>query len=72
VSLFLRLKGPCHHPLWGEEENNLGLHYQSIIYAKNVFQKSKHIQKTKIDTKEHINLQNINICIRNIDTKKEG
>jgi hypothetical protein len=27
--------------------------------------------KTKIDTKEHNNRKNVNICISNLDTKKE-
>jgi hypothetical protein len=35
------------------------------------FFKNKNTQKTKIDTKEHNNRQNINICIRNFDTNKE-
>ena len=36
------------------------------------FFKNKNINKeTKIKTKEHNNRQNINICIRNLDTNKE-
>jgi hypothetical protein len=33
--------------------------------------KNKNIKETKIKPKEHTNTQNINICIRNLDTKKE-
>jgi hypothetical protein len=33
--------------------------------------KNKNIKDTIIKTKEHNNRQNINICIRNLDTNKE-
>jgi hypothetical protein len=37
-----------------------------------IFFKNKNVsKKTKTDTKEHNNRQNINICIRNLDTNKE-
>ena len=32
------------------------------------FKKKKHIKETKIKTKEHNNRQNVDICIRNLDT----
>ena len=32
---------------------------------------SKRIKGTKIKTKEHNNRQNVNICIRNMDTNKD-
>jgi hypothetical protein len=36
------------------------------------FFKNKNIpKKTKIDTKEHKNRQNVNICIKNFDINKE-
>ena len=35
------------------------------------FFKLKHINETKIKTKGHNNRQNVNICIRNLDTNKE-
>ena len=35
------------------------------------FLKIKHIKETKINTKEHTNRQNVNICIRNLGTNKE-
>jgi hypothetical protein len=36
-----------------------------------IFSKYKHIQKTKIEAKKHNNRQNINICIRKLNTNKE-
>jgi hypothetical protein len=33
--------------------------------------KEKHNKETKIKNKEHNNRQNVNICIRNLETKKE-
>jgi len=41
-----------------------------ILRYKNFF-KNKNIKENKINTKEHNNRQNINICIRNLDTNKE-
>jgi len=41
-----------------------------ILCCKN-FLKIKKIKETKIKTKEHNNRQNVNICIRNLDTNKE-
>ena len=41
-----------------------------ILCYKN-FLKIKTYQGNKIETKEHNNRQNINICIRNFDTKRE-
>jgi hypothetical protein len=35
------------------------------------FLKIKHTKETKTETKEHSNRQNINICIRNLDTNNE-
>jgi hypothetical protein len=38
---------------------------------KCIFKNKKYIKKTKIDTKEHNNTQNVTISIRNLDTNKE-
>ena len=35
------------------------------------FKNKKNIKETNIRTKEHNNKQNVNICIRNLDTNKE-
>jgi hypothetical protein len=35
------------------------------------FFKNKNISTTKIETEGHNNGQNVNICIRNLDTNKE-
>jgi len=35
------------------------------------FKNKKYIKETKMNTKEHNNRQNINICSRNWDTNKE-
>ena len=40
-------------------------------YAAKIFLKWKHIKETKINTKEHNNRQNVNRCIRNLETNKE-
>jgi hypothetical protein len=36
-----------------------------------IFSKIKTYKKTKIDTEEHNNRQNVNICIRNLDTNRD-
>jgi hypothetical protein len=41
----------------------------TLLYK--IFSKVKTYQKTKIDTKEHNNRQNVKSCIRNVDTNKE-
>jgi len=37
-----------------------------------MFLKMKHIKETKINTKEHNNTQNVNLCVRDLDTNKES
>ena len=60
------------------EDNNHQIHLQERIKNANKtyfmlqkFFKNKNIKKTKIDTKEHNNRQNVSICIRNLDTNKK-
>ena len=59
------------------EDNNNQIDLQGRIKNANKtfcyknFLKIEHIKETKIKTKEHNNRQNINICIRNLDTNKE-
>ena len=61
------------------EDNNNEIDLQERIKTANktyfvlqkFFFKIKTYQKTKIETKEHNNRQNVNICIRNLDTNKE-
>jgi len=45
--------------------------YVYVYFMLQKFFKNKKIKETKIKTKEHNNRQNINICIRNLDTNKE-
>jgi len=42
-----------------------------MFYVTKSFKKLKRIKETKTDTKEHNNRQNVNICIRNVNTDKE-
>jgi len=51
----------------------LGIMYLRVTppYAAKIFLKWKHIKETKINTKEHNNRQNVNRCIRNLETNKE-
>jgi hypothetical protein len=35
------------------------------------FFKNKNIKETKIESKEHNSRQNVNICIRNLDTNRD-
>jgi hypothetical protein len=43
----------------------------SYFIASAQFCVSSTLYKTKTDTKEHNNRQNVNICIRNLDTNKK-
>jgi hypothetical protein len=38
---------------------------------QNFFKNNNLTKQTKIKTKEHNNVQNVNICIRNLDSNKE-
>ena len=38
---------------------------------QNFCKKQKRVKETKIKTKEHNNKQNVNICIKNLDTNRE-
>ena len=58
------------------EHNNNQIHLQQRIKNVNktyfILQKFfKHMKETTIKTKEHNNRQNVNICIRKVDTNKE-
>jgi hypothetical protein len=60
------------------EDNNNQIDLQERIKNTNKtyfmlqkFFKNNNIKETKIKTKEHNNRQNVNICIRNLDTNKE-
>jgi hypothetical protein len=44
---------------------------ETYFMLQKFFQKQKHIKETKINTQELNNRQNVNICIRNLDTNKE-
>jgi len=45
---------------------------KTYFMLQKFFKNKKHIEETKIETKEHNNRQNVNICIRNLDTNKEN
>jgi heterodisulfide reductase subunit B len=59
----------CHQPIDQVQERIKMLTKHTSCYK--FFSEIKTIWKTKTDTKEHTDRQNINICIRNLDTNKE-
>ena len=61
----------------GDNSNQINLQERiknvnkTYFMLQKFFSKRKHIKETKIKTKENNNRQNVNICIRNLDTNKE-